>query len=310
MKKPVLIVMAAGIGSRYGGLKQIEPIGPNGELIIDYSLFDAARAGFETVIFIIKEEIEKDFKEAIGNRIPGGLKAKYAYQRLDNIPKGYAVPKDRVKPWGTCHAVLSAKGLMDKTPFAVINADDYYGTEAFKLIYDYLLNNPDSDRLYEYAMVGYQLENTVTEYGHVARGICVVDSEGYLEEVIERTKIEKKEDGIFFTENDGESWVKLHEDSIVSMNIWGFNPSFMDEAEKGFPAFLSEALETAPTKAEYFLPTLVSKLVEQGKARVKVLKTSDKWYGVTYKEDRHVVAEAMAQKHKDGLYPTLKEQNS
>ncbi|MEF9970218.1 MAG: sugar phosphate nucleotidyltransferase [Ruthenibacterium sp.] len=302
MNKPVLVVMAAGMGSRYGGLKQIDPVGNNGQLIIDYSIFDARRAGFDTVIFIIKHEIEESFKEAIGNRLSKVMNVKYAYQRLDNLPAGYTVPEGRTKPWGTSHAILSAKDVIDG-PFAVINADDYYGPEAFKVIYDYLLNNPDKADKYEYAMVGYLLENTVTDAGHVARGVCVANADGYLAEVTERTQIEKYAGGIHFTEDGGATWTETPGDTIVSMNLWGFNKSFIAETEKRFAAFLDGALKTNPLKGEYFLPSVVSQLIAEDKAQVKVLTSGDKWYGVTYKEDKPVVVAAIAAKTAEGMYP-------
>ena len=243
MNKPVLVVMAAGMGSRYGGLKQIDPVGGHGQLIIDYSIFDARRAGFETVVFIIKHEIEADFKAAIGDRLSKVMDVRYAFQQLDDLPAGYAVPEGRVKPWGTSHAILSARDVIDG-PFAVINADDYYGPEAFQKIYDYLLANPDRDGKYEYAMVGYLLENTVTENGHVARGICVTNAEGYLDSVTERTHIEKTAAGARFTEDDGATWTDLPGDTIVSMNMWGFTLSFLAETGARFAAFLDNALKT------------------------------------------------------------------
>ena len=301
MKKPILVVMAAGMGSRYGGLKQIDPVGQHGEVIIDYSLFDARRAGFETVVFIIKHEIEKEFKEAIGNRMEKHMEVRYAFQQLDNLPEGYSVPEGRTKPWGTSHAILSAADVIDG-PFAVINADDYYGPEAFKVIYDYLSTHQD-DAVYEYSMVGYLLKNTVTENGHVARGVCVTDSEGYLASVTERTKIATYEGGIHFTEDDGETWTDVDGDTIVSMNLWGFTESFVREAKARFAKFLDKALVENPLKGEYFLPSVVSELIGEGKARVKVLHSTDKWYGVTYKEDKPVVVQAIADKTAAGVYP-------
>ena len=301
MKKPILVVMAAGMGSRYGGLKQIDPVGKHGEVIIDYSLFDARRAGFETVVFIIKHEIEKEFKEAIGNRMEKHMEVRYAFQQLDNLPEGYSVPEGRTKPWGTSHAILSAADVIDG-PFAVINADDYYGPEAFKVIYDYLSTHQD-DAVYEYSMVGYLLKNTVTENGHVARGVCVTDSEGYLASVTERTKIATYEGGIHFTEDDGETWTDVDGDTIVSMNLWGFTESFVREAKARFSKFLDKALVENPLKGEYFLPSMVSELIGEGKARVKVLHSTDKWYGVTYKEDKPVVVQAIADKTAAGVYP-------
>ncbi len=302
MKKPVLVVMAAGMGSRYGGLKQLDPVDENGHLIIDYSLYDARRAGFETVIFVIKHEIEEVFKERIGDRLSKTMDVKYAFQRPDDLPEGYTVPEGRVKPWGTAQAVLAARDLVDG-PFAVINADDYYGPEGFEQIYNYLVSHPDSSECYEYAMVGYLLKNTVTENGSVARGICTETADGYLHSVVERTKIVKGELNPRFTEDDGETWHDLSCDDIVSMNLWGFQKSYLDEAWAGFPAFLDKALVENPLKGEYFLPTVVSNLLASRKARVKVLRSNDKWYGVTYKEDKPTVVSALAALREKGLYP-------
>ena len=300
MNKPVLVIMAAGMGSRYGGLKQLDPVGNHGQLIIDYSIYDARRAGFETVVFVIKHEIEEDFKRAIGDRVARVMDVKYAYQQLDDLPEGYSVPAERTKPWGTAHAALSVRELVDG-PFAVINADDYYGPEAFREIYDYLSGHPDG-ALYEYVMVGYLLKNTVTENGTVARGVCEETAENFLTRVTERTKIEKGEPPRF-TEDDGKTWTDLPGETIVSMNMWGFNRSFLDEAWRRFPAFLDKALAENPVKAEYFLPTVVSQLIDEGKARVKVLRSEDKWYGVTYREDKPAVVAAIAEKTASGLYP-------
>jgi len=302
MAKPVLVVMAAGMGSRYGGLKQIDPVGEHGQLIIDYSIYDAKKAGFETVIFIIKREIEDAFKAAIGDRLSKVIDVKYAYQELSDLPEGYAVPEGRTKPWGTAHAALAARRLVDG-PFAVINSDDYYGAEGFRTIYDYLLTHQD-DEFYEYAMVGFHVGNTVTEHGTVARGVCAEDADHYLKEVVERTKIEKTADGARFTEDDGATWTDLPFDTIVSMNLWGFTRSYLDEAWARFPAFLDKTLQENPQKGEYFLPTVVSQLVDEGKARVKVLRSTDKWYGVTYQADKPVVVAAIAEKTKAGLYPS------
>ena len=301
-KKPVLVVMAAGMGSRYGGLKQIDPVGNHGQLIIDYSIYDARRAGFETVVFVIKHEIEDTFKEAIGNRLSKVMDVKYAYQQLEDLPEGYAVPEGRSKPWGTCHAILAARELVDG-PFAVINADDYYGPEAFKTIYDYLSENPDRPGCYEFAMVGYLLGNTVTENGHVARGVCVEDENHFLQTVTERTHIEKDGDDARFTEDDGATWTELPSSTIVSMNLWGLTNSFFSEAWDRFPAFLDNALKTNPLKGEYFLPSVISQLIQEGKARARVLRSTDKWYGVTYQADKPVVVAAIAEKTASGLYP-------
>ena len=302
MKKPVLVVMAAGMGSRYGGLKQVDPVGNHNQLIIDYSIYDARRAGFETVVFVIKHEIEDTFKAAIGDRLSKVINVKYAYQQLDDLPEGYSVPEERVKPWGTAHAILAARKVVDG-PFAVVNADDYYGPEGFKKIYDYLESHPDQPGCYEFAMVGYLLGNTVTENGHVARGICEEDSENYLTRVTERTRIEKDGADARFTEDDGATWTHLSGNTIVSMNLWGFTESFLKEAEARFPAFLDKALAENPLKGEYFLPSVVTQLLEEKTARVKVLRSTDKWYGVTYREDKPVVVNAIAEMTANGLYP-------
>ena len=302
MNKPVLVIMAAGMGSRYGGLKQIDPVGTHGQPILDYSIYDARRAGFETVVFVIKHEIEDTFKSAIGDRIAKSINVKYAFQELGDLPEGYAVPEGRVQPWGTCHAILAARKVVDG-PFAVINADDYYGPEAFQTIYDYLSRNPDRPDCYEFAMVGYLLGNTVTENGHVARGVCVEDENHFLQTVTERTHIEKDGANARFTEDGGKSWSSLPGDTIVSMNMWGLTRGFIDEAEARFPAFLDKAMAENPQKGEYFLPSVVSALIEEGKARVKVLRSTDRWYGVTYQADKPVVVAAIAEKTASGLYP-------
>ena len=298
--KPVLVIMAAGMGSRYGGLKQLDPVGSHGQLIIDYSIYDAKRAGFETVVFVIKPEIEADFKEAIGDRVSKVMDVKYAYQLKEDLPEGYSVPAGRTKPWGTAHAALAARNIVDG-PFAVINADDYYGPEAYQEIYNYLSTHADGD-MYEYVMVGYLLKNTVTENGTVARGVCEETADHFLTQVTERTKIEKGEPPRY-TEDDGDTWTDLSADTIVSMNMWGFTRSFLDEAWNRFPAFLDKALAENPAKAEYFLPTVVSQLIDEGKARVKVLRSEDKWYGVTYREDKPTVVAAITEKTAAGLYP-------
>ena len=300
MNKPILVVMAAGMGSRYGGLKQMDPVGANGEVILDYSVFDARRAGFETVVFIIKHEIEDDFKAKIGSRIEPYMNVRYAYQDLNDLPEGYSVPEGRVKPWGTSQAVLAARDIID-APFAVINSDDYYGVECFRKLYDYL---SQPHKAGEYCMVGYLLRNTVTDNGSVARGVCEADANGKLVTINERTRIEKHPGGIHFTEDDGASWTELGEDTLVSMNMWGFQPDLIGEMGKRFPAFLDNALKTNPMKGEYLLPNVVRDLLAEGSATVDVLSTPDKWYGVTYHEDKAGVVAAMAQKAADGIYPT------
>ncbi len=302
MNKPVLVVMAAGMGSRYGGLKQIDPVGSHGQLIIDYSVFDALRAGFETVVFVIKHEIEDTFKAAIGERLSKVIHVKYAYQEKEDLPEGYALPEGRVKPWGTAHAILAARKVVDG-PFAVVNADDYYGPEAFKAIFDYLSNTPDQPGCCEYAMVGYLLGNTVTEHGHVARGVCEEDENHFLTRVTELTHIEKDGDNARFTEDGGATWEPLSGDTIVSMNLWGITPSFFTEAWNRFPAFLDKTIAENPLKGEYFLPSVISELIREGKARAKVLRSADKWYGVTYQADKPVVVAAIAEKTAAGVYP-------
>lgn len=301
-QKPILVVMAAGMGSRYGGLKQIDPLGANGEAILDYSLFDARRAGFETVVIVIKHEIEEDFMQTVGRRIAGsGMEIRYAFQQVDGLPAGFQAPEGRKKPWGTCHAVLSAIDQIDG-PFAVINADDYYGIQAFRTAYDYLCQAEDGEK-YDYCMVGYRLKNTVTDAGYVSRGVCQTDGEGFLCSVTERTRIEKYPGGIQFSEDGGVSWTDLPENTIVSMNLWGFTPSFLREAESRFPAFLERTLAENPLKGEFYLPSLVSTLLAEGKAAVRVLESRDKWYGVTYQEDKPVVMAALKDMTERGLYP-------
>ena len=302
MNKPVLVVMAAGMGSRYGGLKQVDPVGNHGQLIIDYSIYDARRAGFETVIFIIKREIEDTFRSAIGDRLSRVVDVKYAYQELSDLPSGFSVPEGRVKPWGTAHAVLAARHIVDG-PFAVINSDDCYGPEGFREIYDYLSAHPDRPGCYEYAMVGYRLGNTVTEHGYVSRGVCEEDGDRFLTRVTERTRIEKDGPDARFTEDGGATWLPLSGDTIVSMNLWGFTRSFLDEAWARFPAFLDRTLAENPLKGEFYLPGVVTQLLDEGKARVKVLRSGDRWYGVTYKEDKPAVVKAIAGMTAAGLYP-------
>jgi len=298
-KKPVLVVMAAGMGSRYGGLKQIDPVGSKGEAILDYSIYDAHQAGFETVVIIIKEAIKNDFMETVGARLKNApVEIRYAYQELTCLPEGYSIPEGRTKPFGTGHAVLCAKEAIDGAPFAVINADDYYGKSAFKSIYDLLSATEDP---YGYCMVGYELSKTVTENGSVARGICATDANGNLAQVVERTKIVQFEDGIRY--EDGETWVDVADDTIVSMNMWGFMPSFLEEIEARFVTFLNTTLVDNPLKGEYFLPLPVSQLIEEGKASVKVLTSADRWYGVTYAADKPVVMAALKGMQEQGLYP-------
>ena len=302
MNKPVLVVLAAGMGSRYGGLKQMDSVAGHGQSIIDYSIYDARRAGFEKVIFVIKRALEKDFRRLVGDRIARGIQVEYAFQELDDLPAGYAVPAGRKKPWGTTHAVLAARDLI-RGPFAVINSDDYYGPEAFRLIYDFLSTQDEAAVPQRYAMVSYLLGNTVTDNGSVARGVCRVGEDGLLREVVEHTRIEKDGSDARSTLDGGETWVPLPGSTPVSMNFWGFQRSFVDEGEARFPEFLDRILAENPEKGEFYLPLLVSRLIGEGKAQVRVLPSEDKWYGVTYREDKPGVVAALADMTARGLYP-------
>ena len=302
MDKPVLVVMAAGMGSRYGGLKQMDPMDDAGHVILDFSVYDVMLAGFEKVIFIIKRENDEVFRECIGDRIAKRMQVTYAYQDLDALPEGYTVPEGRQKPFGTGHAVLCCKDQVNG-PFAVINADDFYGRRAFQMIYDYLSSPKEENGRYQYVMVGYIMENTLTENGHVARGVCRIDESGHLVEIHERTRIERHGDETVYTEDEGASWVKIPEGSIASMNMWGFEQNLMDELEQRFPAFLEENLSENPLKCEFFLPSAVQQLMEEQKAEVAVLKSEDRWYGVTYKEDKETVMKAIADFKANGIYP-------
>ena len=300
MSDPTLVVMAAGMGSRYGGLKQIDPIGPSDEIILDYSVYDAIKAGFGKVVFIIRHDIEDAFREKIGHSIEKRIDVSYVFQKVDSLPNGYSVPEGRTKPWGTGHAVLSCKNTV-KTPFAVINADDFYGTTAFQALGKYLREAKDKNGIYDFCMVGYALENTLSENGTVARGVCELTSDSFLTDIRERTSIKQLPDAIKYTEN-GTDWVPLKPETIVSLNTWGFTLSIMDELEAGFPVFLKNS-ESNLAKAEYFLPNVVGDLVKAKKASVKVLPTKEKWFGVTYKEDRPVVQAAIRELINKGVYP-------
>ncbi len=300
MKNPELVVMAAGMGSRYGGLKQIDKIDSYGHIIIDYSIYDAIEAGFRDVTFIIKREIERDFREVVEAHLKGkNIKVKYVYQELDKLLCGFSVPEGRTKPWGTAHAIACCLGTVD-APFAVINADDYYGKHAFKTIYEFLKNASDGEK-YHYAMVGYRIKNTVTEQGTVSRGVCVADEDGMLTEIVERTKVATDGDRIYYTEDGVDT--ELSPETLVSMNLWGFTPSYLTEANIRFKRFLEENLKKNPERCEFYLPTVVSELINEGKADVKVLDNTDKWYGVTYKEDKAKVEEAFNELLSQGVYP-------
>lgn len=300
MSKTTLIIMAAGMGSRYGGLKQIDPVGPNGEIILDYSVYDAIKAGFDRVIFVIKKEIEKDFKEIVEGKFDGLIDVEFAYQDINNLPEGFSVPEGRVKPWGTGHAVLSCKDMIDG-PFAVINADDYYGRETFELVYKELTGGKVNKGKHEFCMVGFRIENTLTENGTVARGVCQTDNDGYLTDIVERTKIAKRDGKIMFTE-DEEDWTEIPYGTTVSMNCWGFTADMMAELENRFAACLEKNKDNM-LRCEYFLPFVVDDILKEGKAQVKVLSTKEKWYGVTYKADKETVMNALKEKSERGEYP-------
>lgn len=301
MKNTALVIMAAGIGSRFGGgIKQLEPVGPNGEIIMDYSIHDAMEAGFNKVIFIIRRDLEKDFKEIIGHRIEKLLPVEYAYQELEDLPAGYEVTPGRTKPWGTGQAVLSVKGMVDG-PFLVINADDYYGREGFRRIHDYMAEHMDSQsEIYDICMGGFVLSNTLSDNGTVTRGVCQVDENGYLTNVTETYNIQMKEDGLHATDESGAP-VTISPFQPVSMNMWGLPASFVQELEKGFPVFLDN-LKEGDIKSEYLLPKIIDNLVQNKKARVTVLDTPDKWFGVTYREDKQAVADAIRGLIQSGVY--------
>ncbi len=355
--KPSLIIMAAGMGSRYGGLKQVDPVTPEGEILLDFSLYDAMMAGFEDVVFIIRKEHREVFDNLLKDRASKHLSIHYAYQELSDLPEGFEVPDGRTKPWGTCHAVMACRDIV-KGPFAVINADDYYGPSAFMQIYDFLSsevssaeNHSDNDgltskgsdnnsrtsetsneiprdnKISDFAMVGYMLPNTLSESGHVARGVCQISDSGYLSDIVERTKIMRRpidsnpnsdsdsesvdtkdsvshrDSEIAYEDSETGDWIPLSEDTIVSMNFWGFTQSFMQAMIDNFPAFLEESLKSDPLKAEYFLPLIVDKMIVAGSARVRVLPSKDRWYGMTYKEDKPLVTAALQSMKDKGLYP-------
>lgn len=289
VKDITLVVMAAGMGSRFGGLKQMEPVGPNGEVLLDFSVYDAVKAGFNKVVFVIKHAIEEDFKNLVGKRIEKMVKTEYVFQETDNLPEGFTPPAERTKPWGTAHAVLCCKDVVNE-PFAVVNADDYYGKSAFAKMAEFLLQDtPD------YCMCGFRLVNTLTENGYVSRGVCEIEGD-LLKSVTERTKIIDCK----YTEDNGATWIELPPDTVVSMNLWGFRPDIFNYIEKGFVEFLKARINEP--KSEYFLPSVISELIASGKKRVKVLIADDKWYGVTYKEDKETVAGAIGEMIDKGLY--------
>ncbi len=300
MKNPELVIMAAGMGSRYGGLKQIDKVDAEGHIIIDFSIYDAIKAGFRDVTFIIKKEIEKEFREVMDKHLEGkDINVKYVYQELYKLPEGYTIPEGRKKPWGTAHALMCCLGTVE-APFAVVNADDYYGAHAFEKMYDFLKNVDENDTKMHFAMVGYRIKNTVTEMGTVSRGVCKYE-DGMLTEIVERTKIGIKDGKIYFTEDGVDT--DLDPDTLVSMNLWGLTPAYLAECKARFPKFLDENVPKNPEKCEFLLPTVVSMLITEGKADVRVLDNEDKWYGVTYKEDKPSVVEAFKRLKAEGVYP-------
>ncbi|MBO4839006.1 MAG: nucleotidyltransferase [Lachnospiraceae bacterium] len=303
-KKPVLVVMAAGIGSRFGkGIKQLTPVGPSGEIIMDYSLFDAREAGFEKVVFIIRRSLENDFREIIGKRIEKYFDVAYAFQEIDDLPEGFSCPEDRAKPWGTGHAILAARDILDG-PFAVINADDYYGKTAFRILYDFLSGLPEKEEaMAHFAMAGFIVKNTLSDNGEVTRGICVQDMAGHLAEIHETKGIARRADGRVTGTFEGEE-VRIDPEGLVSMNMWGFTPAMMTELKKGFVPFLEDAVKNNPLKAEYLLPTIVDDMLKSGRAEVSVLPTPDTWFGITFAEDTEAVQAEFAKMAAEGVYPT------
>ena len=295
--KPTLVIMAAGVGSRYGGLKQIEPVGPSGEIMLDYSVFDAIRAGFGKVVFIIRHDIEKEFEAVIGSHFSERIPVKYVFQELSDIPRGFSVSADRTKPWGTGHAILQCKDIV-KEPFAVINADDFYGKESYRIISDFLQELSPADNTY--AMAGFQLGNTLSDYGHVARGICETDANDMLISVKERLKIEKTPEGARYAD-ESDRWVNLTGHEIASMNIFGFTPTIFTWLEQMFPPFLQHALHKP--KEEFLIPTVIDILIRKKTITMKVLKTSEKWFGVTYQEDKREVIANIRKLTDAGIYP-------
>ena len=303
MAKPILVIMAAGMGSRYGGLKQIDPVGPDGQIILDYTLYDAFRAGFRRAVFIIRPELEEAFENAIGRRARKLMQIDYAYQTLDRLPAGLTAPEGREKPLGTAHAVWCAKDLFAGAPVAVVNADDFYGADAFQKVYAYLESARD-DGVGRYCMVGYRVENTLTENGTVSRGVCTTDANSMLTDIVERTAIKRDADGVIRCAPDGDlPETALPEGTLISLNLWGFTPSFAEELDAGLCRFFAERLPANPMKGEYYLPFAVDELLRAGKATAKVLSTVARWYGVTYREDKPIVEEAIRRMTAEGLYP-------
>lgn len=302
MEKPVLVVLAAGMGSRYGGLKQMDSVGSFGQCLVDYSIYDARRAGFETVIFIITRELESGFRTMVGDRIGRVMEVRYAFQEMSDLIGDTDIPPNRTRPWGTTHAVLAARDLIGG-PFAVINADDYYGPEAFRVLYDYLANHTDRPDCFQYAMVGYRLGRTLSDNGGVTRGVCRLNRDGLLESIVEQQGIEREGEGGRFTTDEGRSWNHLSGETLVSMNFWGFQHSFLEEARERFPLLLRRTLAHHPEKGEVQLPVMVADMLDRGRAQVRVLSSGEKWFGVTYREDKPLVVASLREKTERGVYP-------
>ncbi len=301
MKKPVLVILAAGMGSRYGGLKQMDPVDEQGHKIIDFSIYDAKQAGFETVVFIIKKEMEQDFRECVGDPISKHMEVKYVFQELANVPDDFSIPEGRVKPWGTTHALMCCKEVLDG-PFMVINADDYYGKNGYKLLYDFLTTTQDDEKC-RYAMVGYELGKTLTDKGSVTRGVCERDAEGFLTGIVEQKMIVKTNDGAAYSNDEGKTFIPIDVKTPVSMNMWGFGESVMPAFEKALNNFFANEVAKNPMKAECLIPTEVDVLLKEGVASVKVLTSSEQWFGVTYKEDKPFVVDSIKKLKDAGEYP-------
>lgn len=302
MVKPTLVILAAGMGSRYGGLKQIDPIDEQGHKIIDFSIYDAMHAGFGKVVFIIKKELEGDFRSCVGDAVSAHIPVEYVYQELTDVPEGFIMPEGRIKPWGTTHALMCCRDVV-KEPFAVINADDYYGKSAYTTLVQYLASPDKRGDKPGYAMVGYQLKNTLTDKGSVARGCCMTDREGYLTEIVERTRIIKTEEGAAYTEDDGVTYTKLDMDTLVSMNMWALFPEIFEQFDTALKRFFREEVAKNPMKAECLIPTEMGRLLEADQATVKVLSSADRWFGVTYQEDRPMVRDSIRELKDRGVYP-------
>ncbi|GAB6982983.1 nucleotidyltransferase [Prevotella dentasini] len=298
--KPTLLLLAAGMGSRYGGLKQLDGVGPNGETIMDYSIYDAIEAGFGKIVFVIRRDFEQQFREQVLSKYEGHVPVELVFQSVDALPEGFSVPEGREKPWGTNHAVLMAKDVI-REPFCVINCDDFYNRDCFKVIGNFLATLPEDARG-RYAMVGFRVGNTLSENGTVSRGICTTDAEGHLANVVERTKIERRDGKVQYIGDDGE-WTATDDNTPVSMNVWGFTPDYFEYSDAYFREFLSDEANMANKKSEYFIPMMVNKLIGDGTATVKVLDTTSKWFGVTYAEDRPGVVERIQRLVDEGVYP-------